>query len=80
MSWVSSKLPSWVVDEFVASGWKRFDGKRDDVWVRDGVKLSVAQGSTNASMFSVEWSRLGTVRVQFLHSFELSRVIDNGSF
>jgi hypothetical protein len=76
----SKKLPSYVLDAFVASGWKRDDGKRDDVWLRDGVRLVVAQASTNASMFSVEWSRLGLVRVQFLPEFMLLKVIDNGSF
>ena len=74
------KLPSYIVDAFVGSGWKREDVKRDGVWLRDGVKLSVAQASTNASMFSVEWSRFGTVRVQFLPENQLLRVIDNGSF
>ena len=74
------KLPSYIVDVFVASGWKREDAKRDGVWLRDGVKLTVAQASTNATMFSVEWSRFGTVRVQFLPEHQLMRVIDNGSF
>jgi hypothetical protein len=77
---MSSKLPSYVVDAFVASGWKPVDVKGDGVWVRDGVSLRVAQASTNASMFSVEWSRLGLVRVQFLPEHQLMRVIDNGSF
>ena len=77
---MSSKLPSYVLDAFVASRWKRDDAKRDGVWVRDGVMLRVAQASTNASMFSVEWSRLGLVRVQFLPEHQLLKVIDNGSF
>lgn len=77
---MGSKLPSYVVDAFVVSGWKRADKGRDDVWVRDGVKLVIAQGSTNSAMFSVEWSRLGLVRVQFLPEHLLMKVIDSGSF
>jgi hypothetical protein len=77
---MSSKLPSYVIDAFVASGWKPADEKKDVGWVRDGVLLRVAQASTNVAMFSVEWSRLGLVRVQFLPEHQLMRVIDNGSF
>ena len=77
---MASKLPSRIVDELVSAGWKRDDVKRNDVWLRDGVKLIVAQASTSNTMFSVEWSRLGVTRVQFLPEHQLSRVIDNGSF
>jgi hypothetical protein len=77
---MASKLPSRIVDELVSAGWKRDDVKRNDVWLRDGVRLIVAQASTSNTMFSVEWSRLGVTRVQFLPEHQLSRVIDNGSF
>jgi hypothetical protein len=77
---MGKKLPSRIVDELVSAGWNRDDVKRDDVWLRDGVKLVVAQASTSNTMFSVEWSRLGLVRVQFLPEHQLSRVIDSGSF
>lgn len=69
-------VPSFVVDELVHHGWNEVDG----LWVRDGVGLRVAQGSVNASMFSVEWSRLGSVKVRFVDSVTLSKVIRDGGF
>jgi hypothetical protein len=75
---MAKSVPSFVVDVLVDAGWNRVDKR--DAWVREGSMLLISPSSVSVGMYSVEWSRMGLVKVRFLNERDLFDVIRNGGF